>query len=263
MPAQASPFRYSAAGVFRQNFVVGSGVCIVPESKASHAVLRAVSPVSTEQEFIEEYRALVRSIAMKVRARYDLEVDLEDLMADGFTGLIEAKSRFDPGRGVQFNTYAYYRIRGAILDGVRKHSFLPRRAYEQLRAAEAALSLGEAVGEARAADPGSRTDVSKTVEALHQTISRLSASFVIASLGQDESSHESAEEMLLRGESAVRVRQALEQLPEREQALLKGHYLEGRRFDLVAKELGISKSWASRLHTKALDRLRTLLTKSA
>ena len=224
------------------------------------STLRAENPVSTEAEFIEEYRPLVRSIAMKVRIRYDLETDLEDLMADGFQGLVEAKTRFDPDKGVQFNTYAYYRIRGAILDGVRKASWMPRRAYEQLRAAEAALGIGEALGEARAADPAGRKDVAKCTEALHDTISRLTASFVIASLGQDHDDEaNSPETMLLRGESITRVREALAQLPERERALLEGHYLKGRRFDLVAEELGISKSWASRLHTKALDRLRKLL----
>lgn len=217
----------------------------------------------TEEEFIEEYRGLVRSIAMKVRARYDLEVELDDLMADGYAGLVEAKSRFDPDKGVQFNTFAYYRIRGAILDGVRKNSFMPRRAYEQLRAAEAALGIGEALGEARAADPRGRKDVAKCTEALHATISRLTASFVIASLGQDIEPQATPEQSLLEGESAQRVRAALEQLPERERALVKGHYLEGRRFDLVAEELGISKSWASRLHSKALDRLRQLLEKSS
>lgn len=217
--------------------------------------------MSTEEEFIEEYRGLVRSIAMRVRARYDLEVELDDLVADGLIGLVEAKSRFDPDKGVQFNTFAYYRIRGAILDGVRKQSFMPRRAYEQLRAAEAALGIGEALGEARAADPAGRKDVAKCTEALHDTISRLTASFVIASLGQDEGS-ETPEDTLLAGESAARIRAALGELPERERALVEGHYLKGRRFDLVAKELGISKSWASRLHTKALDRLRAILAKS-
>ena len=196
---------------------------------------------------------------MKVRARYDLEVDLDDLMADGFAGLVEAKSRFDADKGVQVKTFAYYRIRGAILDGIRKNSFMPRRAYEQLRAAEAALGIGEALGEARAADPQGRKDVAKCAETLHATISRLTASFVIASVGPDEEAQESPEDSLLRGESAERVRAALKELPERERALVEGHYIKGRRFDLVAKELGISKSWASRLHTKALDRLRELL----
>ena len=118
---------------------------------------------------------------------------------------------------------------------------------------------GEALGEARAADPQGRKDVAKCAETLHATISRLTASFVIASVGPDEEAQQSPEDSLLRGESAERVRAALKELPERERALLEGHYIEGRRFDLVAKELGISKSWASRLHTKALDRLRELL----
>ena len=81
---------------------------------------------------------------------------------------------------------------------------------------------------------------------------------MIASLGQSEEEHvpDSPEEGVLQKETAARVRKAIEVLPEREAALVRGFYFEGRHFEEVAKELGISKSWASRLHTKALELLR-------
>lgn len=211
-----------------------------------------------DREFIAEYRPLVQSIAAKLRARYDLTNDLDDLMADGFRGLLEARDRYDPTRGIQFNTFAYYRIRGAILDGVRKNAYMSRRAYASLRAAEAALAVGEEVGEKRAADPAARGDAARTAETLHDTLTKLTAGFLLASVGQDEETP-TPEEVLLEDETRTRVRQALASLPEREFALVQGFYFEGRRFDEVADELGISKSWASRLHTKALERLREAL----
>ncbi|HJK93836.1 MAG TPA: sigma-70 family RNA polymerase sigma factor [Polyangiaceae bacterium LLY-WYZ-15_(1-7)] len=216
--------------------------------------------MKTDDEFIEEYRPLVQSIATKVRNRFDLKADLDDLLADGYRGLLEAKARFDESRGVQFNTFAYYRIRGAIIDGVRKNAFLSRRAYRQLKAAEAALEIGEAAGEVRAADPKAKGDKKKTTEALHGTLAKLTASYVMASVGQDEHQpSETPEDAILKEEAKERVRALLSILPERELALVKGHYFDGRRFDEVAAELGISKSWASRLHGKALDRLREAL----
>ncbi len=211
-----------------------------------------------DREFIAEYRPLVQSIATKLRARYDLTSGLDDLMADGFSGLIEARDRYDPSRGIQFNTFAYYRIRGAILDGVRKSALMSRRAYASLRAAEAALAVGEEVGDKRAADPAARGDVARTVETLHDTLTKLTAGFLLASVGQDQETP-TPEEVLLEDETRTRVRGALASLPERELALVRGFYFEGRRFDEVADELGISKSWASRLHTKALERLREAL----
>jgi RNA polymerase sigma factor for flagellar operon FliA len=216
--------------------------------------------VERDREFIEEYRPLVYSIVVKLRARYDLTNDLDDLMAEGYRGLLEARDRYDPSRGVQFNTFAYYRIRGAIIDGVRKSAYVSRRAYTQLRAAEAALAIGEEVGEKRAADPAARADVARTTEALHDTLTKLTAGFLLASIGQDEEP-ETPEELLLNEETRTRVQGALASLPERELALVQGFYFDGRRFDEVAEELGISKSWASRLHTKALERLKEALEK--
>lgn len=217
--------------------------------------------MSREESYVEEYSPLVRSLARKVRDQFELNVDLDDLVAFGFEGLVDARTRYDPSRGVQFNTFAYYRIRGAILDGVRKGGYLPRRAYARLRAAEAALTLGEQVGEERAAAQQAAAPAGNAAAALRATVARLTASYTIASVGQTEDQTErgTPEQVLINKESRERVRSAMRTLPEREMALLAGFYFEGRRFDEVAEELGISKSWASRLHQKALDRLREAL----
>ena len=217
--------------------------------------------VTGQNEFIEKHRGLVRSIAQKIRAQYDLSIDLAELEAFGFEGLLEAHRRFDPSRGVQFNTFAYYRVRGAVIDGVRQLAFLPRRVHAQLKALDAGDRVSESAGELRAADPERRSDPAKTLADVDQTLHRMTASFVIASLGQSEEDDAPAtpEQRLLDGETARRVRDVVAKLPERERALIEGFYFDGRRFDEVATELGISKSWASRLHTKALDILREAL----
>ncbi len=218
-------------------------------------------PTLTDAEFIEEYRPLVISIANKVRAQFDIRTDLDDLVAHGFEGLLQAKSRFDASRGVKFNTFAYYRIRGAMIDGIRKSSFHSRRAWSKFKAAEAALEIGEFAGEERAADPERNTE--QKVEALHDAMSKLTASFVMASIGQkEEGEGDTPADTFLRNEAKDRVREALSVLPDRELALIQGFYFEGRQFDEVAKDLGISKSWGSRLHYKALGRLKDALLNS-
>ncbi len=211
--------------------------------------------------FIEEWRPFVANIAHKVRAHLDFRGDIDDLIAWGFEGLLSAKTRYDPTRGVQFNTFAYYRVRGAMLDGIREQAFLPSRLHHLRRAAEAADDVLEHEGESRAAAAGSSgPSAQKAAEALDSLLGKLTATYVLASLGQgDDDRPASPEQALVDAETASRVRKALDVLPERERALVQGFYFEGRQFDEVASELGISKSWASRLHTKALALLREAL----
>lgn len=215
---------------------------------------------SEDERFIQEHQALVRSIAQKVRAQLDLNCDLDDLIAFGFQGLLEARGRFDASRGVQFNTFAYYRIRGAIIDGVRQMAYLPRRVHARARAAAAGDWIAEEVGVTRAAVPAERTNLDETVRTFDETLGRLTACFVLAAVGQSpDDAPKGADEALIDDEQGGRVRRALGRLAERERALVEGFYFEGRQFDEVAAELGISKSWASRLHAKALSQLRAAL----
>jgi len=213
-----------------------------------------------DDEFVKEFEGFVRSIASRVKNELDLHCETEDLVAWGFQGLLEARSRFDAGRGVQFNTFAYYRVRGAIIDGVRKMAYLSRRAHQLRKLAEAADDVLEQESAARAASPEARADVQATVQAIDDVLGKLTASFVIASLGQDQDSAAApADEQMIRVEDGDRVRKALATLPEREHKVVRELYFEGRVLDDIAGDLGISKSWASRIHTKALGMLRVAL----
>ncbi len=214
-----------------------------------------------EKDFVEEWRPFVVSIAHKVRASLDFQGELDDLIGAGMEGLVSARARFDASRGVKFNTFAYYRVRGAMMDQVRKMAYLPARTHRLLKAAEAGDEVLLAEAEALGAGPGTgQSDPQKTLEKIDDALGKLTASFVMAAVGQDESEEvPTPEASVIAVDEAARVREALEVLDERERALVQGFYFEGRRFDEVAAELGISKSWASRLHGKALDRLRKAL----
>lgn len=213
-----------------------------------------------DSAYITEYEPLVRSIAAKLVAQLDLKVDHDDLHAFGLKGLVEARSRFDPSRGVQFNTFAYYRIRGAILDGVRLMAYMPRRVHQILKTAEALDQIAEPLGEAKAAPGAPPPDVGATAVSLDDALTKLTASYVLASLGQGEDDKPDTPEELFSGASErARVVAVVSTLPDRERALVQGFYFEERTLDDVAKDLGISKSWASRLHAKALEILRDAL----
>jgi len=190
-------------------------------------------------EFITQHEKMVHGLANRLRRELSLRGDLEDLIAFGFGGLLEARHRFDPGRGVRFQTFAYHRVRGAMLDGVRKMSQLPRRAHERLQAA---------------AEP-TPTAAPTALDRAFTRMSALSAGTVL----QGRFGDESPEAVLLKNESVTRLLQALPSLSPRQRVLVRGFYFEGRSIDAMAQELGISKSWASRLHTNALRALREAL----
>ncbi len=191
-------------------------------------------------QFIIEHEQMVHGLARRLRRELSLRGDLDDLVAFGFGGLLEARHRFDPSRGVRFRTFAYHRVRGAMLDGVRKMSQLPRRAHERFQAA-------------------AETTPTALPTALDQAFTRMSATLTTASVMQGGLGDESPEAALLKNESISRLLAALPALSPRQRVLVRGFYFEGRSIDGMAKELGISKSWASRLHTSALRQLRTAL----
>jgi len=205
--------------------------------------------------FDESEHALVRGIAVRLRAQLDLRSDIDDLVGAGYLGLVEARQRFDATRGIQFSTFAHYRIRGAMVDHLRKSASMSRRAYARIKLAESVDRVAEDVAEIRVADPRARTSVEATVAALDEAVGRLTSAFVLSCLGQDEEPVD-PESALADRQSNERLHRAIDSLPEREKAIVVGHYVDGKRFDAIADELGVSKSWTSRMHAKALDRIR-------
>jgi RNA polymerase sigma factor FliA len=215
-----------------------------------------------DEQFVREYEAFVRGVALQTRAQLGLDSPVEDLVAFGFQGLLEARQRFDSSKGVAFKSFAYYRVRGAILDGVRVMARLPRRAYARLRAAEALDQFTEDGPAGAAVNPAQYATEAK-LRAIDTILGRVAAAYTVA-VSADEAAQGagSPEEALLHEEHLSRMRAALQQLPDRERRMIEGHYFEGKQFDMLSTELGVSKSWGSRLHAHALDLLRRALSDS-
>ena len=192
--------------------------------------------------FIAKHEKMVEGLACRLRRELSLQGELDDLIAFGYGGLLEARRRFDASRGVRFQTFAYHRVRGAMLDGVRKMAYLPRRAHERVRGQD---------------------DVEPTAAPapvpLDRVFARLSAELTTAGPLQGRYAERSPEEAFLAQEGVACLLRALGALPERQRAIVRGYYFDGRTLDSIARDLGVSKSWASRMHTDALRRLRGCL----
>lgn len=217
-----------------------------------------------DDQFVRDHEGLVTHIAKRLRAEMELSLAMEDLRAWGFQGLLEAKGRFDAARGVQFSTFAYYRVRGAMIDGVRKSGYLTRRAYEMARLAEAADAIGEQAAETRAGQsPAQASDVEATVLSIDDILTRTAAAFVIEAVGQSErETVPQPEEMLIAAESRERVRKAVDTLPEREAKVIRDFYFTGRVLDEIGADLKLSRSRVSRIHTHALKLMREAMERS-
>lgn len=210
-----------------------------------------------DDQFVREYEGFVRGVATHTRAQLGVDTPLEDLVAFGFSGLLEARQRFDAAKGVAFKSFAYYRVRGAMLDGIRAMARLPRRAYARLKAAEALDQMSEANAQGLA---GQKPATEVGLRAIDAILGRVAAAYTVAVSAEDaDAGAGSPEQAYLRSERATRLRDALATLPEREQRMIRGHYFDDRQFDDVSHELGISKSWGSRVHAHALDLLRDAL----
>jgi RNA polymerase sigma factor FliA len=203
---------------------------------------------------VEQYLPLVRKIAHRVkRSLGSASIEVDDLVSYGVTGLLEAQKRFDPRYGVAFTSFAYHRVEGAIYDGLRRMGALPRTYYASLRTSE---YLENAVERAAGGD-GKRTSLAALREIAR--VLRGAAAVAIAAGALQEDPADPADEAAARRELAVKVRAAIAALPERERTIVERHYYQDQTLLEAGAELGVTKSWASRLHARAVDLLREKL----
>ena len=184
---------------------------------------------------------------------YGLRAPFEDLYAAGITGLIEAADRFDPSRGVAFTTFAYYRIRGAIIDSQRaegRRASAPAPAFVQLPATFTAQAAANT-------NALSFPDPDDTSPGWMPAPVQLVPFEVLDSL-EDESAPGPDEELERRRRSE-RVREAFAVLPDLERRVLELYYYEDESFAGISAILGMSKPWAFRLHARGLRLLREAL----
>lgn len=209
---------------------------------------------------------LVDILARQIGRRFGEFLELDDLVSYGREGLLDAARRFDASRGVPFRAYANFRVRGAIIDGVRTMARVPRRVHERLSALAALARVSEGAIEDLQVAPAPGTQPADAERALTEHLRAMATAMAIGLLAptaRDDDGEPipivgpeaTPEEAMGRAELMQLVTSAIEELPAQEAELLKRHYLMGERFDQVAQELGLSKSWASRLHTRALGRL--------
>jgi RNA polymerase sigma factor for flagellar operon FliA len=231
-------------------------------------------PVLTgEQErVLLEHLPIVRFLARRIHERLPQHVDIEDMVSAGVVGLMDAFSKFDPAKKVQFRSYAQFRIRGAILDSLRTLDWSPRELRRKGRAVEEAIRvltarMGRAPNEAEAA-----VEMELDLEKYQQLLGDLKG-LEIGTLHMERNEDSGDEELAyvpgrpeedplfrcLRGELEERLAEAIQNLPDRERLVMSLYYYEEMTMREIGLALGVVESRVSQVHASAVVHLRGAL----
>lgn len=222
---------------------------------------------SERDQLVEHHLHLVQSIAAKLRRRLGRTMEPGDLVGYGTQGLIEAAKHFDPRHGTAFATFAYYRIRGAIFDGMRTMGWYSRGDYARFRAEERANEYVAAACEREAAEKSAdparpAKDKAEVLQDIADILSGVATVHITSMEAAEDVPDErftAPDEAAAEAEGRGRVRAALAKLPEKERRLMELYYFADMNLEDAGKKLGLSKSWACRLHTRAVNRMREAL----
>lgn len=210
------------------------------------------APVNSS-EAVKRYLPLVKSIARRVSMKLPKYYDFNDLVSDGVVGLLLAIERFDPERGVKFETFATYYIKGSMLDNLPKLPKVPKAQRQQYE------------------DPN---EIASDSANLFKKVTNVAYSFILSLDAPSGSDGDETFNLLsqLGGADATQrdiefeqlqktLTWVIEQLPDQQRTTLKLYYFQKLPFNEIGRRLGLSESWVSRIHKRALDNLRTKLGK--
>ena len=210
----------------------------------------------SDRDLIVRFSPTIDRLARRCAARTGGVVHADDLWSAGALGLLDAAGRFDRTKGVRFETFAEHRIRGAMIDELRRLDHLPRRLREKAdsaKKARAALS-GELGRPAEAEEVAARLEVTVDELAGIDGISEPPMHFEpdLNAGSQQPSQHDLYEQR----QAAAQLRDAITTLPERLQTVLGLHYVEGLTYREIATILNVSEPRVCQLHAEAVKKLR-------
>ncbi|MCE2571499.1 RNA polymerase sigma factor FliA [Motilimonas eburnea] len=230
-----------------------------------HAYTSQVQP----NELVERYGPLVQRIAHHLLARLPASVLVEDLTQAGLIGLLEASKNFDASKGASFETFAGIRIRGAMLDEMRRGDWVPRSVHKNSRMiAQAIDQVEKELGvDAKDADIAAKLGVS--LDEYHTMLREVNSGKLIGiedlgagqeSVGSDEMLDNSPLDGVFEEKFQHHLATCIKSLPEREALVLSLYYDEELNLREIGEVLDVSESRVSQIHSQAIHRLKGRMT---
>ncbi|MBU2621898.1 MAG: FliA/WhiG family RNA polymerase sigma factor [Proteobacteria bacterium] len=222
------------------------------------------------EERIIKYAPLVKYVADRLAIRMPSHISKDDMTSAGIIGLFDAVENFDSNRGIKFETYAFYRIRGAVLDEMRKLDWIPRSIRKDIQQIEEAIT---AVRKKLGRDPEDHEVAEWLGVSIESYFKMINKAFGVNLLSLDEpmmgsyvtvvnkmeSKTPSPFDELGRNELKEVIADALSKLPEKERMVVSLYYYDELTLKEIAKVMKLTESRISQIHTKAIISLRAKL----
>jgi RNA polymerase sigma factor for flagellar operon FliA len=232
---------------------------------------------SQRDRLVLHYAPLVKYVAGRVGTGLPAHVDVADLIQSGIFGLVDAIEKFEPERGLKFETYAMQRIRGAILDDLRSQDWVPRSVRSRARDVERALERLGAKLQRTPTDRELAAELKIGLAELRELYGQLQLTSVVAldelitpnkggsSLAESlpDDAAEDPVASLVDQDSRRQLADAIAQLAERDRVVVTLYYFENLTLAEIGKVLGVTESRVCQLHTRAVLRLRTKLNEQS
>ena len=238
--------------------------------------MERTGPVKEREEVIRKYATLVKIIASRLAMRLPAHVDMDDLINVGIAGLLEAIDRYDPSRGVKIETYLSIRIRGAMLDELRRMDWVPRSVRQKRREVEEAYIKLESTLNREPTEEELAEYLGMDSEEYQRFLQESSclAFISLEDLGLQDGDEERSILECIGDPKAVDpfsqlnfkevkelLARAIEELPEKERLVLSLYYYEDLNLKEIGKILEVSESRVSQIHSQAILRLKAKLRK--
>jgi len=227
--------------------------------------------IEVRNQIILKYIYLVKFVVNRLWSSYSHRNQADEMMSSGVFGLIDAIDRFDIKRGVKFETYAYLRIRGEIIDQFRKNDWIPKNVRTQAKIIEESMCLLEEKLGRHPSDQEIADKLSISVEDYFKVMAQIHSSTVVsfeeqvantsAGLFAIMDKGKTPDQMVCDEEVKTILISAIKDIPENEKQVLNLYYFDQLNLKEIGIVLGVSESRVSQIHTKALMRLKNKLTR--
>lgn len=223
----------------------------------------------SKSELVEQNAALVKRIAYHLIARLPASVDVEDLIQAGMIGLLDASHQFDSSQGASFETYAGIRIRGAMLDEIRRNDWAPRSVHRKAREISSTMQVIEQQKGRNASDAEVAQAMGLDISEYHQQLQDSTGHqlFSLDEFSDNDEVHArpissgpaAPEEEVQQDDFQQAMARAIDSLPERERLLMSLYYNDELNLKEIGEVLGVTESRVSQIHSQTVIRLRSKL----
>ena len=221
--------------------------------KELFALYKKTKDPEIKKEITMQYLYVARTTATKLYDLYSTTMQMEDAVNEGVVAIIKGIDMYDPDKNIKFSTYITTRVRGAMLDYVRKQEWMPRGFYKQLGIIESELAKHLGIEKKRCQRIISMKN-RRNIQSLDFLLENQNTSNGLQITNND--TQVQPEEACLWEEDMRVLAEGIAQLNEKEQKTLALHYMEGLKMEQVGRVIGVSQPRASQIHTIALRKLR-------